>query len=208
VRWTVLIPVKSLPGAKSRLLGASADVPAHHRLVLAMRADTIAAARDAAGVARVVLVVDRPVPEGGPPVFVQTRAGLNEGLAEAAADATRRWPDDGVAALVADLPALRAEELATALAAAESHERAFVPDAAGTGTTLLAARAGSELRPRFGPGSALRHARLATRLDAGAGLRRDVDTAEDLRALDRRTLGPATAAELDTALAPARHHVR
>lgn len=200
----MLIPVKSLPGAKSRLLGASVDVDAHHRLVLAMRADTIAAARAADGVTRVVLVLDRPVVGSDALVFVQTEPGLNEGLAEAAAEATMRWPSEGVAALVADLPALRAADLATALVAAQAHERAFVADATGTGTTLLTARPGVELRPRFGPGSALRHARLATRLDAAPGLRRDVDTAEDLRAIDQPRLGPATAAELGRTTAPAR----
>lgn len=197
----MLIPVKSLPGAKSRLLDASVDVDAHRRLVLAMRADTIAAARRADGVARIVLVVDRPTADSEALVFVQTAPGLNEALAEAAADATTRWPSDGIAALVADLPALRADELAAVLVAAAAHERAFVADATGTGTTLLAARAGTELRPRFGPGSANRHARSAARLEAGTGLRRDVDTAEDLRAIGRLSLGPATTAELGQAAA-------
>jgi 2-phospho-L-lactate guanylyltransferase len=199
VRWTVVIPVKALPGAKSRLLPASTDGEAHRRLVEAIRADTVAAAQAAAGVARVLFVVDRAaVRQAGSAgadalVVVQSAPGLNPALAEAAEHAARHWPQDGVAALVGDLPALRAAELADALTAASHFVRAFVPDHDGTGTTLLAARPGEALLPAFGAGSAERHRRVATELTAGAGLQRDVDTAADLAAAQRLTLGPATA---------------
>jgi 2-phospho-L-lactate/phosphoenolpyruvate guanylyltransferase len=196
VRWTVLIPTKSLPEAKSRLLGASADPEAHARLVLAIRADTIAAARAAAGVARVLMVADRPVVANGDQVFVQSEPGLNAALREGAAHAASRWPTDGIAALVGDLPALRSEELAAALALAAEHPRAFVPDAQGTGTTLLTALAGQTLRPAFGVGSAARHATSATELAAGTGLRSDVDTAADLPAAVAAGVGAATQAAL------------
>ena len=91
----------------------------------------------------------------------------------------------GVAALAADLPALRPEELAAALdAATRAGTRSYVPDADGTGTVLLAARAGTDLNPRFGPGSAAAHARSGALPLAGdwPGLRRDVDTPADLAA--------------------------
>jgi 2-phospho-L-lactate guanylyltransferase len=193
VLWTVVIPAKGLADAKTRLLPASDDPAAHRRLVQAIRADTLAAARAAVGVARVLVVTDRP---GEPGALVQTRPGLNAALEEAAEHAARCWPADGVAALVGDLPALRAGALSAALAAAARHRRAFVPDAAGTGTTLLAAHPGAQLAPAFGPGSAARHAEAAVQLDAEAGLRQDVDTAEDLQRAARLGLGPATAAVL------------
>jgi 2-phospho-L-lactate guanylyltransferase len=196
MRWTVVLPVKTLPAAKTRLLSASASPAAHRRLVEAVQADTLAAARAAAGVARVLIVTDRA---GLPDAFVQTRPGLNPALAEAAEHAAQEWPTDGVAALVGDLPALRPDELATALAAAAAHPRSFVPDAAGTGTTLLAARPGIVLQPAFGPGSAARHGVVAVPLEAGPGLRQDVDTAADLRAAAAVGLGPSTAAEVDAA---------
>jgi 2-phospho-L-lactate guanylyltransferase len=201
VRWTVLIPVKSLPEAKSRLTGASADPAAHARLVRAIRADTVAAAREADGVARLVLVLDGPAADLAPGglTFVQTVPGLNAALAEAADDARRRWPQDAVAALVGDLPALRSTDLAAALAAAATHEHAYVPDASGTGTTLLTAAPGAALRPRFGAGSAHRHAEVAAALDAAAGLRRDVDTGADLHLAAALGVGPATRAELERA---------
>lgn len=188
-----MLPAKALPVAKSRLLPASGDPVAHRRLVEAIRADTMAAATAAEGVARVLVVTDRP---GQPGALVQVRPGLNAALAEAAELAARRWPLDGIAAIVGDLPALRAGDLAAALAAAGEHRRAYVPDAAGTGTTLLAAAPGEPLQPAFGPGSAARHGVDAVRLAAGASLRSDVDTADDLHAAAALGLGPATAAVL------------
>lgn len=194
VRWTVLLPVKSLAGAKLRLVAASADGHAHARLVEAIRADTLAAARGAARVARVVLVTDGPA--DAPHVFVQHAPGLNAALAEAAADAAARWPGEGVCALVGDLPALRAADLDAALERAATGPRCFVRDADGTGTTMLTALPGTELRPAFGAGSAARHGAIATELDATARLRRDVDTAADLAAAADLGLGARTAAAL------------
>ena len=189
----MLIPAKALPEAKSRLLPASVDDGAHRRLVRAIRADTLAAARAAGGVARVIVVTDRP---GEPGAFVQSAPGLNPALREAAAHASGTWPADGVVALVGDLPALRPDELAAALAAAAGQPRSYVPDAPGTGTTLLAARPGITLEPAFGAGSAARHRVVAAGLDAGPGLRHDVDTAADLIAAAELGLGPATTAVL------------
>ncbi|MGI8678163.1 MAG: 2-phospho-L-lactate guanylyltransferase [Jatrophihabitans sp.] len=197
MRWTVVIPAKSLPAAKSRLAPMSADPRSHRRLVEAIRADTIAAASHAEPVARVLLVVDRAGPTDGPDVLVQTRPGLNEAVAEAAEYAARTWPEDGIAALVGDLPALRADELARALDAAAGHASAFVPDTAASGTTLLAGTPGNVLSPAFGPRSAARHAARAVAIPAGAGLRHDVDTADDLLdAATRLGVGAATRAVL------------
>jgi 2-phospho-L-lactate guanylyltransferase len=200
VRWTVVIPAKALPQAKSRLLPASADADAHRQLVRAIRSDTASAARAADGVARVLVVTDRPSDTEATDwplasVLVQTSSGLNEALREAAEHAAANWPDDGVAALVGDLPALRPDDLAAALGQAAGHPRAHVPDAAGTGTTLLTATPGAELAPEFGDGSAARHAAGgAPALTAAPGLRADVDTADDLLAATRIGVGPATAA--------------
>ena len=179
VRWTVLVPVKALPRAKSRLAGFSPDADAHANLVRAMREDTMRAARDAPNVARVLRIGDRPSVEHD---LVQQRPGLNAAVVEGARHARERWPDAAVAALVGDLPSLTPSELAQALDAAAGHGRAFVADSAGTGTTMLTATPGAELEPAFGPGSAERHASRAVPLPAGPGLRQDVDTESDLRA--------------------------
>jgi 2-phospho-L-lactate guanylyltransferase len=101
--------------------------------------------------------------------------------------------------LQADLPALRPAQLDAALAAARAAftrgaPAAFCADAEGTGTTLLATAPGHELEPRFGIDSAARHREAgAVELDGDwPGLRRDVDTADDLRVAAELGLGPHT----------------
>lgn len=193
MRWSVVIPAKALPGAKSRLAGAAPAGFAHQQLVTALRADTVAAALAAPGVARVVLVVDaHATAPDGVHVLVQSSPGLNAAIAEGAAHAADHWPDDAVAALLGDLPALRPEELGAALDAAAHTDHGYVPDAAGSGTTLLTARPGVALQPAFGVDSAARHAAFATELPAGPGLRRDVDTLDDLRSALEIGVGPRT----------------
>ena len=205
----MLLPVKALPGAKSRLLAgfdtAEFTSAAHAALVLAIRSDTLAAAHRASGVGRILVITDRAdedQPDDSVHLLVQSEPGLNNALREGATLAAARWPEDGVAALVGDLPALRPEDLDEALATAAHHPRAYVADAAGTGTTLLTAGPRTELLPEFGAGSAARHARTATALPAGSGLRQDVDTAEDLAAAAVIGLGPATRAAVTAVLGP------
>jgi 2-phospho-L-lactate guanylyltransferase len=195
MQWTVVIPAKALPAAKSRLAEASTDAEGHARLAAALRADTIAAALAAAPVAHVVLVVDEPTAAPlGVEVLVQSSPGLNPAVEEGAALAARSWPDHGVAALLGDLPALTPDELSAALDSASRVKRGFVPDASGSGTTLLTARPGVALQPRFGTDSAQRHSQIARELPAGPGLRRDVDTVDDLRGALELGVGPATVA--------------
>lgn len=190
MRWTVVIAVRALPRAKSRLR----PPVFREALVAALRTDTVAAALACPTVARVLLAVDEPLDDvpDGVAQHVQRAPGLNAALAEAAEHAALRWPGDGIALLLGDLPALRPDELGAALAATPDAVASFVRDASGTGTTLLAAQPGVALRPEFGPGSAARHAGQAAELTAGPGLRHDVDTLEDLRAALALGVGAAT----------------
>jgi 2-phospho-L-lactate/phosphoenolpyruvate guanylyltransferase len=203
VEWTVVVPVKRLGVAKTRLYAAGRPRPDHEALALALATDTVAAALAAAPVGRVVVVTDDP--SAGPAVrrlgavvvADEPDAGLNAALAYGAGRAREIAPGDGVAVLSSDLPALRPAELAAALAAVAG--RAFVADAAGTGTTLLAAAPGTELRPRFGRDSAAAHAADGSVALAGTwpSLRRDVDTPADLAEAATLGLGPATTAWTD-----------
>jgi 2-phospho-L-lactate guanylyltransferase len=206
--WSLVIPVKLLARAKSRLTGLPAADRA--KLALAMAADTIAAAAAASPVAAVVVVTDDPAVRaaaaGHQAVVLPDApaAGLNEALAFGAREARARWPGRGVAALAADLPALRPGELTIALTAAAAG-RAFVPDAEGTGTTMYAAPPGSAFEPLFGRNSRARHvaAGLAELdLPGLSGLRRDVDTAAELRQAAQIGLGPRTLALLATVALP------
>jgi 2-phospho-L-lactate/phosphoenolpyruvate guanylyltransferase len=198
--WSVVIPVKVLNKAKSRLAGLGAG--RRRELALAMSADTVAAAVDCPRVAHVIVVTDDPDAHnvlekiGAEIIEDEPRDGLNAALRHGAAYARQTWPTDGLAALSADLPALRPAELATALAEAERWPNSFVPDATGEGTTLYTARPDTSFIPMFGEKSRDRHA-AAGAVEVGLtglpGLRRDVDTPADLLAAVLIGLGPRTA---------------
>jgi 2-phospho-L-lactate/phosphoenolpyruvate guanylyltransferase len=198
--WSVLMPVKVLAQAKSRLAGLAG--PRRGEVALAVACDTVTAVLACGVVARAVVITDDPVAAatlGGLGALVvpdEPRDGLNAALQHGAKIATARWPADGVAALSADLPALRPAELAEALDAAAAWPNAFVADAAGDGTTLYTAAPGVAFRPAFGLASRARHAAggaAELELTGVPGLRRDVDTPADLRGAATLGLGPRTA---------------
>ena len=199
--WSLVVPVKVLARAKSRL--AVLAGPHRPALALAMAGDTVAAALDCPDVARVIAVTDDPDAAslltglGALVTSDEPGGGLNPALRRGAAIAAARWPGSGIAALAADLPALRPAELGLALQAAAPWHQAFVPDAPGSGTTLYAVRPGVGFSPRFGPDSARRHrdaGAVELALPGLASLRRDVDRPRDLRAASALGVGPRTAA--------------
>lgn len=193
-RFALLIPVKPWHLAKSRLAGAAKTSP---ELARAFALDAIAAARQCPLVDAVYVITNQQglvVP--GVDVLPDEGAGdLNAAIRAAASSVRRRRADLPIVTMCADLPCLRSEDLTTALdAASRGATRHFVADAAGTGTTLLAARSG-ELAPSFGPDSArLHHESGAVPLRAEmASLRRDVDTPEDLLTARKIGVGSHTA---------------
>ena len=204
--WSLVVPVKVLAQAKSRLSSLAGQLRAE--LALAMAGDTIAAALAALSVADVLVVTDdlavSAIAAGLGAIVLPDlpAAGLNAALRHGAAHSLANWPDRGRAGLAGDLPALRPGELDAALAAA-GNRSAFVPDADGTGTTLYAAGPGADFRPEFGVGSRDRHlAGGALELDLAnlaPGLQRDVDTVDDLREAAVIGLGPRTLAVLTRA---------
>ena len=198
-RWCLVVPVKRLALAKTRL--AAAAGPYRSELALAFALDTVGAALGCDLVRAVVAVTDEPKAArllrqlGAEVVADRPDAGLNPALVHGAEAARAADPDCGIGALSADLPALRPAELARALRQATAAV-SFVRDAGRDGTTLLLARPGSELEPEFGPASADRHAARGAveLLSAGfPSLRRDVDTEEDLAAALGLGLGPRSA---------------
>jgi 2-phospho-L-lactate guanylyltransferase len=201
ISWSVVMPVKVLAQAKSRLAGLAG--PRRGELALALACDTVTAVLGCDQAARVIVVTDDQVAAvaltglGALVIPDEPRDGLNAALRHGAAHAAARWPDGGTAALSADLPALRPAELGRALRAASAWPTAFVADAAGDGTTLYTAAPGVAFRPAFGLASRARHAAGgAVELDRDdiPGLRRDVDTPSDLRGAAGLGLGPHSAA--------------
>jgi 2-phospho-L-lactate/phosphoenolpyruvate guanylyltransferase len=206
---SLVVPVKELARAKTRLAGASAAVPAtdpgaaHADLALALATDTLAAVL-ASAVRRLVVVTSEPrlrapdaaVVVGDPRVELVADPG--RGLDAAIRAGAEHLGTTPVGVLLADLPALRAAELDEALAAARAALRhapaAFVADHTGEGTSLLVA--GPGFVPRFGPHSAAAHAAAGAVALTGAwpGLRHDVDVPGDLDEVRALGVGPATRA--------------
>jgi 2-phospho-L-lactate guanylyltransferase len=192
-RYALLVPVKTLSRAKSRLSVAGSRERAE--LMRAFARDVLAVASSSPLVARVYVVTD----ETGFDDDTVTRlpdegdGDLNRALVHASVRARLADPELGVAAVFADLPCLTSGDLETALGVGLS-ARWFVADAEGTGTAMLAAGPGVDLDPHFGVGSARRHEEsgaVPVRADVPT-LRRDVDTDTDLTAALALGVGPHT----------------
>ena len=179
----VLVPVKALDGAKSRLAELLAP-DERAGLMLELLQGVVAAVRGA-GVARVTLVTPEALGLPGVERFDDRGLPWNDALWAAMAEV--REP---VATIVsADLPLLRAEEV-TALIAATPDPGIAIARAGDGGTNAVSMRPPRALRTCFGePQSAALHARLAH--EAGLehalvdlpGLAFDVDRPEDLARL-------------------------
>lgn len=205
--WAVVVPVKGGPFAKSRL-----RLPREERAALAdaFARDTVAALAAGMPGAPVLVVtsdaeVGRWVVGSGHAVVADPGTGLDAAVATGvgaahAAGATR------VAVVLGDHPALRAEEVRAALAAAGAHPASVVPDVDEEGTALLTLPASDvgAVHTAFGRGSAGAHERLGhVRLELDLpGLRVDVDDAASLAAAVRLGLGPHSREALEHASLP------
>ena len=184
----VLVPVKPPSVGKSRLVGLPTD--RRRELAGAFALDTASACLATPGVGAVLAVTDDAA-------FSRDLTALGcEAVPDGAAgdlNACLRWPRLSPVAVCADLPALRSADLGSALDALPAGVASFVADAAGTGTTMYAARH-EAFDPRFGPES------RAVHLTAGAvpvegdllSLRQDVDDLDDLRRVLELGVGPRT----------------
>lgn len=197
----LIIAVKRLRFAKTRLAPA---FPTRHRecLVLAMLTDTVSIATRIAAL-RSVTVVTADEAAGaaaarrGARVLIDPTPDRHpDPLNNAIVVAERRLAGSvaNTVVLQGDLPALQAQELDAAIAAARGFRRSFITDRHATGTVALFAF-GASLKPEFGPDSAARHRQSGAIELAGAwpGLRCDIDTPDDLAAARRLGVGPVTA---------------
>lgn len=183
-QYVALVPVKPPGAGKTRLRDLPDQVRA--RLAAGFALDTVDACLAVPAVVGVVVVTDesrwgRAAVGLGTVLLADPGAGLNGALVAGAGLAASRWPGTVPVAVLADLPALRPDDLAAALALAAGRP-AYVADADGTGTTVYTAPYAA-FEPHFGPGSAAAHASTgAVSLDAADGVRRDVDTLADWHA--------------------------
>ena len=193
--WHLVVPVKRAVAAKTRL-----EPPpplSRPELARAVARDTLEAVCRAVPAAQVTVVTSddsaRRLAEAlGAGLVDDPAAGLDAAVRAGLGAARGPWR----AVLLGDLPALTEEELCAALDACAAYPAAVVPDSQGTGTVLLTSTR-SLPEPRFGPGSAARHARTATLLPLDLPrLRRDVDTWADLGEALALGVGPHTRAAL------------
>ena len=118
ITWSVLIPVKVLTQAKSRL--ADLAGPRRAELALALACDTVTAVLACEAAAQVIVITDDRSAGaalaglGALVIPDEPRDGLNAALRHGAGHAAARWPGSGTAALSADLPALRPADLGLA----------------------------------------------------------------------------------------------
>lgn len=198
----VVIPVRSLESAKSRL-GEVLDAEERRDLVTGLLRRTIAAARDAGLDPVLVVSDDREVAAlasaAGASTIGQHRPGLNAALD----DARDASAGDGVVGLVvlpADLPLVDADAvraLAGELRDGRDATVVLVPDRHGRGTNALALRPPGIIPFSFGPDSRTAHRRSAERAGAryvelDGPLSVDLDTPEDLLLVEDRLVPGAT----------------
>jgi 2-phospho-L-lactate guanylyltransferase len=203
-RIVVVVPIRSLSGAKSRL-GEPLDPEERADLILGFLRRTVAAALGALGVASVLVVSQdaellRVARELGAATLLQETDGLNEALGEARAASCA----DATALLVlpADLPSVSTTavngviEMAAYLARLNPQWAVVgvVPDRHETGTNALIVSPPCTIEFAFGEGSRAAHEAAARAAGASyfamdGPLSFDVDTPEDLLQADLAGLG-------------------
>jgi 2-phospho-L-lactate guanylyltransferase len=183
----VLVPVKRLDGAKSRL-AAVLSAAERAELMRDLLAGVLAAAKEA-NVGPVTVVSADELPLNGVPRFDDRGLPWNDGLAEA----MRLVVDEPIATVLsADLPRVTATEIRELVAATPERGMA-VARALDGGTNAVSMRPPGVVTTHFGePSSASVHAGAAAAagLDSTIvdlpGLAFDIDTPEDLARLRGR----------------------
>ncbi|MEO8851570.1 MAG: 2-phospho-L-lactate guanylyltransferase [Allobranchiibius sp.] len=206
--WRVVVPIKDRARSKTRLRTPSGVSRAE--LALAIALDTLAALYEVVPPDQVFVVTDDDEVSwfvsrsGGAPVRDPGR-GLNPAIAAGIDAATpngvtaERVSAPG-AVLLGDLPSLTPEELVAGLRICAVAESSVIPDHDGSGTVLLTHHDLRCITPRFGAGSAARHAQSAQLMTpALPRLRTDVDTESSLAQAVSLGVGEYTAAVLGIA---------
>ncbi len=193
MRTIAILPVKRFGEAKQRLAG---DLSAGIRRALAeaMFSDVLVALRRSAAVDQSLVVsadhAAQQIAGGyGALVLDDEETGHNPAAQRGIAAAIEQGAER-VVLVPGDCPLLRPDELDGLLARpTERHSVLIVPDRHGSGTNALVLHPPDSLAPAFGPDSRQRHhaaaqsAELFTDVVDVPSLALDVDTAEDLEAL-------------------------
>ena len=195
--WTAVVPVKEPKRAKSRLGPGLERWRAD--LASAFAADTLAALLAASRIDLVVVVGGQGL--AGPLLdherirTLPDPGGLNRAAGDGIAWLRRHRPGTGILVLAADLPAATGAAIDRLLADDPGRTPRVIADQEEQGSTGLLLGPSDDITPRFGSSSLDRHraAGAATvELADIDGLRRDVDTAEQLAQAVEIGVGPHT----------------
>ena len=190
MRTQAILPVKSFPEAKQRLMEHLSPGP-RRALVEAMFSDVLVALRRAERVDEIVIISsDRDAQEigggYGASVLDDEQLGHSEAAALAISTAIENHVDR-VLVVPGDCPLLDPSELDALLARTpEAPSALIVPDRHGTGTNALLLTPPGSLTPSFGEDSCQRHAANARLVGTAhevvpvPSLGLDIDTPEDL----------------------------
>lgn len=198
MQTVAILPVKRFASAKRRLEAALAS-GARRALAEAMFSDVLTALRRVAAIDEIVVVSADPGAQriaegyGARALDDPAESGQDQAVLRAAGLA-RELGAAQVLALPGDCPLLDPLELETLLGKPRTAERfaVLVADRHGTGTNGLLLSPPDAFEPRYGPGSFQRHLELAqaagvpTEIAEVASLALDIDTPEDLVALQER----------------------
>ncbi|EKT76253.1 hypothetical protein WSS_A43700 [Rhodococcus opacus M213] len=194
--YGVLVPIKSLRRAKSRLTIGSSSL--RSELAMAFFLDTIAALKASSQVESIVVVSPDPAVGRAVGRSCDVVSDPELGLAEAIRAGAARLQSIGhrgpAAVVLPDLPCATARSFDALFAAASHHPRAFVSDWKGDGTTCVTAATVVLLTHHFGESSAAAHAChgfVPIELSI-PDLRADVDTPSDMRRMQASELGSTT----------------
>jgi 2-phospho-L-lactate guanylyltransferase len=211
MRTAAILPVKRFADAKSRLGASGVAETLRDRLARAMVDDVLRALAQTSSIERTIVVtcesrVTQSATEHGALLLDDAAesgqsAAVALGAARAIADGFER-----VLCIPGDCPTLDPHELDALLAAADARaaaggaEVAIVPDRHGAGTNGLLLTPPDVIEPSFGPQSCERHRSFALaagarcEIERPASLLLDIDTGEDLAALQRRLEATGAAA--------------
>jgi 2-phospho-L-lactate guanylyltransferase len=193
MKYTALVPVKSLVTAKSRLVP---DLPPNRRemLVLDMLYHVLRVLQDSKLFERVSVVspdarVLEQVRAWGARALIEERPGHNPAL-YAAALRERAGGATALLTISADLPLLSTQEIRNLLEQSRQYEVVLAASRDGAGTNAILVRPPLAVPYLFGPDSlqryleAARQRHLSHTIYGSTGLAFDIDTIVDLRELE------------------------
>ena len=182
----VLIPVKSLSTAKSRL-NKSLSPDERKKLVIKMLDHVITVIQSCKGISQITVVtpdekIKKHVREKGVTVLSEERPGYNESLTQAAL----HEKGNAVLTIAADLPLLTANDINFLLQLAKSHEVVLAPAKDG-GTNAVVMKFSLLIPYLFGEKSFENYKKIAKEKNFTIGVYQsetiafDIDTEEDLK---------------------------